>query len=88
MEPDWHPTKKPIGNLCSESVAIDSDGYTVWEGGAMRPVSDDTLIHVKLRGGMEQDIRDAKYWYQIQWMHRPEDDDMNKWDIVAYKVEK
>ena len=77
-----------LGNLCSESVAIDTDGYIKWNGGNFRPIPDDIIIEVKLRGGMKQDIRDAKYWYQIQWMHRHTDDDMNKWDIVAYKVVK
>jgi len=67
---------------------VDSNGYTIWHGGDYRPVPDDTIIAVKLRGGMKQKHRDAKYWYQIHWMHRHKDHEMNKWDIVAYKVVK
>lgn len=71
-----------------KDLDVDNDGYTVWHGGDYRPIPDDTIIAVKLRGGMKQIPRDAKYWYQIQWMHRHKDDDMNKWDVVAYKVVK
>jgi hypothetical protein len=88
VEPDWHPTKNPFGNLCSESVAIDADGFIVWEGGANRPVSDTTIVQVKVRSGVRRDPIDALYWPQICWQHREPDDPMNKWDIVAYKVIK
>lgn len=81
-------TKEPFGNLCSESVAIDKDGFTVWEGGAKRPVSDSTIVHVKVRSGIPRSPIDAAYWPQICWQWRPADDPMNKWDIVAYKVVK
>ena len=85
---DDQSTKKPSDNLCSESVAIDTDGFIVWEGGADRPVDEDTLIQVRLRGGTVREQRDAKYWYQAHWRHWPEDHPMNNWDIVAYKVVK
>lgn len=88
VEPDWHPTKNPIGNLCSESVAIDADGYTIWEGGNYRPVDKDVAVAVKVRGKIPRDPVPAGMWPQICWMHRHKDDDMNKWDIVAYKVLK
>jgi hypothetical protein len=87
-EGDYKPTQKVFGNLCSESVAIDTDGFIVWEGGADRPVHDDTLIQVRLRDGTVREQRDARYWYQAHWRHWPEDHPMNKWDIVAYKVTK
>ncbi len=81
--------KKYIETFESMTSGItDAEGFTPWFGGAKRPVSDDTIIEVKVRGGVKQDIHDAKYWYQIQWMHREVDDPMNKWDIVAYKVIK
>ena len=81
-------TKNPVGNLCSESVAIDQDGFTVWEGGANRPVPDTTIVHVKVRSGIPRGPIDASYWPQICWQWRESDDPMNKWDIVAYKVVK
>jgi hypothetical protein len=87
-EPDHHPTKNSIGNLCSESVAIDSDGYTIWGGGDYRPVDKDTIVRVKVRGNIPRDPVRAGAWPQICWMHRNKDDEMNKWDIVAYKVVK
>lgn len=87
VEPDWHPTKNPIGNLCSESVAIDSDGYTIWNGGR-RPVDEDMIVAVKVRSGIPRVPVRAGEWPQICWMHRHKDDEMNKWDIVAYKVVK
>lgn len=74
------------GNLCSESVAIDSDGYTIWEGGDYRPVDKDAIVRVKVRGNIPRDPVRAGDWPQICWMHRAKDDEMNKWDIVAYKV--
>ena len=82
------PTENPVGNLCSESVAIDQDGFIVWEGGANRPVPDTTIVHVKVRSGIPRDPIDAVYWPQICWQWRESDDPMNKWDIVAYKVIK
>ena len=88
VEPDWHPTKNSIGNLSSESVAIDSDGYIVWEGGDYRPVDKDAIVAVKVRGKIPRAPIPAGMLPQICWMHRHKDDDMNKWDIVAYKVLK
>lgn len=82
------PKKQPFGNLCSESVAIDTDGYIVWEGGDYRPVDKDAIVAVKVRSGIPRSPVRAGEWPQICWMHRHEDDDMNKWDIVAYKVLK
>lgn len=87
VEPDWHPTKNSFGNLCSESVAIDADGYTIWNGGD-RPVDGDLLVAVKVRGKIPRSPIEAKYWPQITWRHRASDDPMNVWDIVAYKVLK
>ena len=75
-------------NLCCEIPAADSDGYTIWAGGAMRPVPDDTIVAVKVRGGSSRSPIDAKYWPQICWLHREAGDPMNQWDIVAYKVVK
>lgn len=77
-----------LGNLCSESVALDKDGYIIWNGGAPRPVSDDTIVAVKVRSGIPRSPIDALYWPQICWTHRGKDDPMNAWDIVAYKVVK
>jgi hypothetical protein len=79
---------KSFGNLCSESVAIDTDGYTIWKGGDYRPVDKDTIVAVKVRGKIPRDPVRAGAWPQICWMHLHKDDDMNKWDIVAYKVVK
>ena len=78
--------KPGIGNLCSESVAIDSDGFIIWNGNADRPVSDDTIIAVKVRSGIPRAPIDAAYWPQICWRHRSKDDPKNGWDIIAYKV--
>jgi hypothetical protein len=39
-------------------------------------------------GKIPRDPVPAGMWPQICWMHRHKDDDMNKWDIVAYKVLK
>ena len=88
IEPDWRPTKNPIGNLCSESVAIDSDGYIIWSGGDYRPIDKEAIVAVKVRSGIPRVPVRAGDWPQICWMHRHKDDDMNKWDIVAYKVVK
>ena len=84
-----------FGNLCSETepteilpIHRDSDGYIIWKGNADRPVSDDTLIQVKLRDGTIREIRDAGFWYQCHWQHFKGSEDMKKWDIVAYKVVK
>jgi len=79
-------TNPGIGNLCMESVAIDSDGYIIWNGGADRPVPDDTIVQVKIRSGLYRSPIDALYWPQICWRHRGKDDPKNIWDIVAYKV--
>ena len=76
-----------LGNLCSASATIDSDGYIVWYGGD-RPVDGDAIVAVKVRGDIPRSPIDAKYWPQICWQHRHHDDPMNKWDIVAYKVVK
>lgn len=76
------------GNLCCEIPAADSDGYTIWNGGAKRPVSDDTIVAVKVRSGIPRSPIEAKYWSQICWLHREVGDPMNRWDIVAYKVIK
>jgi hypothetical protein len=76
------------GNLCGESPAVDTDGYTIWNGGAKRPVSDDTIVRVKIRSGIRRDPVTAKQWPQICWLHREVGDPMNQWDIVAYKVAK
>lgn len=87
-EGDYKPAQKAFGNLCSESVAVDRDGFIVWEGGADRPVSDSTIVHVKVRSGIPRVPVEALQWPQITWRHRKADDPMNKWDIVAYKVIK
>lgn len=71
----------------SHNDLTDSDGFIIWNGGAKRPVADDTRIQVKLRDGTKSDVRDAKYWYQICWTHHP-DEYMSKWDIIGYKVVK
>lgn len=60
--------------------------YIIWDGGKERPVKNGTTIMVKLRGGMVYPSALAEHWPQICWKHRPKDDEMNKWDIVAYKV--
>jgi hypothetical protein len=78
--------KPGIGNLCSESVAIDSDGFIIWNGGADRPVSGDTIVAVKVRSGIPRAPIDALSWPQICWRHRDKDDPKNGWDILAYKV--
>ncbi len=80
--------KPGIGNLCSESVAIDSDGFIIWNGGADRPVSGDTIVAVKVRSGIPRAPIDAVSWPQICWRHRDKDDPKNGWDILAYKVIK
>ena len=64
----------------------DEDGFIVWHGGSKRPVSDSTIVKVKIRSGIPRDPIDACYWPQICWTWREADDPMNKWDIVAYKV--
>jgi hypothetical protein len=81
---------RDIGNLCCEipAIRVDTDGYTVWEGGDYRPVDKDVIVAVKVRGKIPRDPVPAGMWPQICWMHRHKDDDMNKWDIVAYKVLK
>ena len=84
---DCQPAKKPYGNLCSESVAIDSDGFIVWEGGD-RPVDGETVVAVKVRGKIPRSPIAAKYSPQITWRWRELGDPMNVWDIVAYKVVK
>jgi hypothetical protein len=71
-----------------DPTKLDSDGYTIWEGGDYRPVDKDTIVAVKVRGKIPRDPIRAGAWPQICWMHRHKDDDMNKWDIVAYKVLK
>ena len=85
VEDDYQPAKKPSGNLCSESVVIDSDGFIIWEGGD-RPVDGETVVAVKVRGKIPRSHIKAKYWPQITWRWRELGDPMNKWDIVAYKV--
>lgn len=70
----------------SLNPTVDKDGYTIWNGGAKRPVPDDTIIAVKVRGEIPRGPVDAQYWPQICWMHHDKDDPMNKWDIIAYKV--
>ena len=85
VENDYQPAKNPSGNLCSESVAIDGDGFIIWEGGD-RPVDGETVVAVKVRGRIPRSPIAAKHWPQITWRHREADDPMNKWDIVAYKV--
>ena len=84
-----------IGNLCVEtkptdfkSIHVDADGYTIWNGGDYRPVDKETIVRVKVRGNIPRDPVRAGSWPQICWMHRHKDDEMNKWDIVAYKVVK
>jgi hypothetical protein len=79
-----------FGNLCNEipSIRVDADGYTVWGGGNFRPVDKDAIVAVKVRGKIPRDPLPAGWWPQICWTHRDKDDDMNKWDIVAYKVLK
>jgi hypothetical protein len=74
------------GNLCCESVSVDSDGYIIWNGGADRPIPDDAIVQVKIRSGLYRSPIDALYWPQICWRHRSKDDPKNCWDIIAYKV--
>lgn len=81
--------KKYIETFESMTSGItDAEGFTPWFGGAKRPVSDDTIVVVKVRSGIPRSPIDAAYWPQICWTHREVDDPMNKWDIVAYKVIK
>jgi hypothetical protein len=87
--------RQQFGNLCCEidatdfkSIQVDADGYTIWNGGDFRPVDKETIVRVKVRGNIHRDPVRAGSWPQICWMHRHADDDMNKWDIVAYKVVK
>lgn len=72
----------------NRSIRVDADGYTVWEGGNYRPVDKDVVVAVKVRGKIPRGPVPAGMWPQICWMHRHKDDEMNKWDIVAYKVLK
>jgi len=72
-------------NAGRESVALDKDGYTIWNGNADRPVSKDTIVFVKVRSGVPRDPVSAGAWPQICWRHREKED---QWDIVAYKVLK
>jgi len=76
------------GNLCYKNVSIDSDGYIIWNGNDFRSVDKDTIVAVKVRGQIPRVPVRAGDWPQICWMHRHKDDDMNKWDIIAYKVIK
>lgn len=86
--PEVQLTKNPTGNLCSESVQVDTDGFIVWEGGSNRPVTDDTIVHVKIRSGVHREPIAASYWPQICWNWRSPEDPKNEWDIIAYKVVK
>ena len=71
-----------------QRIRVDADGYTIWEGGDYRPVDKDTVVAVKVRGKIPRVPVPAGMWPQICWVHRHKDDEMNKWDIVAYKVLK
>lgn len=64
---------------------IDEDGFISWSGGN-RPVDGETVVAVKVRGGIPRVPVKAKEWPQITWRWRKDDDPMNKWDIIAYKV--
>lgn len=64
---------------------IDNDGFISWTGGN-RPVDGETVVAVKVRGGIPRVPVKAKEWPQITWRWRKDDDPMNKWDIIAYKV--
>ena len=77
-----------MDHITEEVSSVDADGYTIWKGGDYRPVDPDTIVYVKVRGNIPRDPVRAGAWPQICWMHRHKDDDMNKWDIVAYKVVK
>jgi len=72
----------------TEDMNYDADGYTIWHGGNFRPVEKDVIVAVKVRCNIPRTPVRAGLWPQICWMHRHKDDDMNKWDIVAYKVVK
>ena len=70
------------------STKLDEDGYTIWKGDAFRPMHVDTIVRIKVRGNIPRDPVRAGAWPQICWMHRHKDDDMSRWDIIAYKEVK
>jgi hypothetical protein len=85
----WGSLSKLCKPPSKPEIVVDSDGYIIWNGGNYCPVDRDTLVSVKLRGvPYENKVRRANEWPQVCWMHRYRDDEMNKWDIVAYKVVK
>jgi hypothetical protein len=87
---DTAMASRDIGNLCCEipAIRVDADGYTIWAGGNYRPIDKDVVVAVKVRGKIPRDPVPAGMWPQICWMHRHADDEMNIWDIIAYKVLK
>ena len=76
-----------VDALIVAAADYDQDGYTVWYGGD-RPVPLNTLVAVKVRSGIPRDVVPAGEWPQVCWRHRPIDDHMSQWNIVAYKVIK
>jgi hypothetical protein len=83
----WGSLSKPCEGKSQIDFVVDSDGYTIWNGGKFCPVHKDTLILIKLRNGQVSNrARCANEWSSIRWFHRNKNDEMNKWDIVAYKI--
>lgn len=64
---------------------IDIDGFIIWTGGD-RPVDKDSLVAVKIQGGMPRVPVKASEWPQICWQHRTSDDPKSIYNIIAYKV--
>jgi hypothetical protein len=87
-EQELFDSKKNDHKTKPTDFIVDADGYTIWNGGDYRPVDKETIVRVKVRGNIPRDPVRAGSWPQICWMHRHKDDEMNKWDIVAYKVVK
>lgn len=75
----------PMEVVANEDATYEEDGFITWAGGD-RPVNGDVVVAVKVRGQIPRVPVEAKYWPQITWRWRNENDPMNVWDIVAYKV--
>lgn len=71
--------------MTDANTVYEEDGFITWTGGD-RPVNGDVVVAVKVRGQIPRVPVEAKYWPQITWRWRNENDPMNVWDIVAYKV--
>jgi hypothetical protein len=63
----------------------DIHGMEIWTGGD-RPVHPDTIVAVRVQGGVPRVPVRAGDWPQICWQHRPMEDPKSIWNIIAYRV--